>query len=98
MLSLLVFEENVEHESTLSASLEQAKRKVEAIAKAVGAVQVLEGIVSTVAEYIREALKPGMMEVVVEWCNGRNFAEICLMTDIQGSSPFRLFVEIASFC
>jgi antiviral helicase SKI2 len=56
-------------------------------------VQVDAGLDITLSEYHKK-LKPGLMHVVYEWCNGVSFAEICQLTDVQEGSIVRHIIRL----
>ena len=97
LLSMLVFEENIDSPPNLSDSLLAAKESVETIARSLAKVQIAAGLDMTEAEYLR-SLKPGLMEVVYEWSRGMSFAEIMSITDVLEGSIVRNIVRLEETC
>ena len=97
LLSLLVFEENIETKPNLTERLIASKEAVERIARSLAKVQASAGMDVTEAEYVR-TLKPGLMEVVYEWSKGRSFGEIMTFSEVQEGSIVRNIVRLEETC
>ena len=97
LLSMLVFEQNVDVAPNLPESLSNAREAIEKIARSLAKVQIAAGLDMTEAEYVR-TLKPGLMEVVYEWSRGMSFAEIMNITDVLEGSIVRNIVRLEETC
>lgn len=50
------------------------------------------------AEYVREVLKFGLIEVVYEWARGMPFKDICELTDIAEGTIVRTITRLDETC
>ncbi len=97
LLSMLVFEENIDVKPNLTERLSSSKEAVEKVAHSLAKVQAAAGLDISEAEYLK-TLKPGLMEVVYEWANGRSFGEIMTITEVQEGSIVRNIVRLEETC
>jgi antiviral helicase SKI2 len=97
LLSLLVFEESSETKPNLTERLNASKEAIEKVARSLAKVQAAAGLDVNETEYLK-TLKPGLMEVVYEWANGRSFGEIMTITEVQEGSIVRNIVRLEETC
>lgn len=85
-LTLFQSETQVRLKDDLATPLRQLQETARRIAK----VSNESGIAIVEDEYV-QSFKIEMMDVVLQWCKGAKFAEICKMTDVFEGSIIRCF-------
>lgn len=99
VLSALVFQEKSDVEAAAATpALAEARETVVALTEQAGKVQQQCGLDILPAEYARNVLKWGLMEVVYEWAKGTPFEEICELTDVMEGSIVRTIVRLDEVC
>lgn len=101
LLSALVFQERTDAAPTpgsLPPALEQAAAHAMQLAMEAGAVQQKAGLPLVPADFAKEALNFGLMEVVFEWASGTPFVDICQLTDVMEGSIVRTVVRLDETC
>ncbi|TYJ58170.1 hypothetical protein B9479_000994 [Cryptococcus floricola] len=90
LLSCFVFQEKSEAKVRLKEELATPLRTLQETAKRIAKVSTESGIALVEDEYV-QSFKVEMMDVVLQWCKGAKFSEICAMTDIFEGSIIRCF-------
>jgi antiviral helicase SKI2 len=85
LLSALVFQDKTECDflDDVPGELVEAYEKVSELALAAGEAQRAEGLDVDPAEFVRDNLNFGLLNVVYQWGCGLNFAAICSSTDVM---------------
>ena len=81
LCSCLVFEEKSEDKASLKEELAGPLRQLQETARRVGQVAVDSKLLLDLDEFVAK-FKPQMMEIVLAWCQGAKFSDICKMTDV----------------
>ncbi|CAK1362971.1 unnamed protein product [Cercospora beticola] len=89
-LSAFIFEEKSDEAPALKEELAKAYREIQAQARQIAKVSMECKVLVNEEEYL-QSFKHQLMEVVLSWCNGASFADICKMTDVYEGSLIRLF-------
>ncbi|WVQ83968.1 hypothetical protein IAT38_006113 [Cryptococcus sp. DSM 104549] len=90
LLSCFVFQEKSEAKTTLKEELAGPLRVLQETAKRIAKVSSESGITLVEEEYV-QSFKVEMMDVVLQWCRGASFSDICNLTDIFEGSIIRCF-------
>ncbi|KPM10503.1 superkiller viralicidic activity 2 helicase-like protein [Sarcoptes scabiei] len=88
LLSCMVFEEKVSTVRKLSDELTVPFKRMQELAKKIASVSKESQLEIDEQEYI-EKFKPGLMEVVYQWTNGKSFVEVSKITDAFEGSIIR---------
>lgn len=98
LISTLIFQEKRVSEPKLTETLHEVYQSAVALAEGIGSMQAECGLDIAPAEYAREKINFGLMEVVYEWARGVPFADICLLTDVLEGSIVRCIVRLEEAC
>ncbi|KIR97761.1 ATP-dependent RNA helicase DOB1 [Cryptococcus deuterogattii 2001/935-1] len=90
LLSCFVFQEKSEAKVRLKEELAAPLRTLQETAKGIAKVSNESGIAIVEDEYV-QSFKVEMMDVVLQWCKGAKFSQICEMTDVFEGSIIRCF-------
>jgi len=90
LMSCFVFEEKSETNVKCKNDLAGPLRQLQDIARRVSTVAKESKIDVDVELYVKK-FKPDLMDVVLAWCQGATFADICAMTDVFEGSIIRTF-------
>uniref|UniRef100_A0A673YFB7 Exosome RNA helicase MTR4 n=1 Tax=Salmo trutta TaxID=8032 RepID=A0A673YFB7_SALTR len=88
LLSVFVFQENVNEMPKLTEQLAGPLRQMQECAKRVAKVSA-EAKLEVDEDTYLDKFKPHLMDVVYTWANGSTFAQICKMTDVFEGSIIR---------
>uniref|UniRef100_A0A4W5N0L0 Exosome RNA helicase MTR4 n=1 Tax=Hucho hucho TaxID=62062 RepID=A0A4W5N0L0_9TELE len=88
LLSVFVFQENVNEMPKLTEQLAGPLRQMQECAKRIAKVSA-EAKLEVDEETYLDKFKPHLMDVVYTWANGSTFAQICKMTDVFEGSIIR---------
>ncbi|KAM9516823.1 exosome RNA helicase MTR4 [Salvelinus alpinus] len=88
LLSVFVFQENVNEMPKLTEQLAGPLRQMQECAKRVAKVSA-EAKLEVEEDTYLDKFKPHLMDVVYTWANGATFAQICKMTDVFEGSIIR---------
>ncbi|KAJ9599640.1 hypothetical protein L9F63_026509, partial [Diploptera punctata] len=83
LLSCLVFQQRVDDDLEVTASLKEGKKKIEEISEKIMKIEESCDVNQEDSLEYYEKLNFGLMEVVYEWARGKPFAEIMNLTDVQ---------------
>lgn len=98
LLSCLIFKQRNCSPPVLTERLTKAKDRLETIAASVANVQLKCGVDILPAEFVRENINIGMMQVVYEWARGTSFAKICEVTDVLEGTIVRCITRLDQTC
>ncbi len=82
----------------MCARCDQAHTRLSEITTSIANVQRKCGLDIIAAEYLRDNVNAGMMQVVYEWARGTTFAEICTLTNILEGSIVRCITRLDETC
>uniref|UniRef100_A0A8C7IJA2 Exosome RNA helicase MTR4 n=1 Tax=Oncorhynchus kisutch TaxID=8019 RepID=A0A8C7IJA2_ONCKI len=88
LLSVFIFQENVNEMPKLTEQLAGPLRQMQECAKRVAKVSA-EAKLEVDEDTYLDKFKPHLMDVVYTWANGSTFAQICKMTDVFEGSIIR---------
>jgi ATP-dependent RNA helicase DOB1 len=88
LLSCLVCDEKSSEQPAASQELEEPLKQMQDLAKRIAKVSIECKLELDEEEYI-ERFKPFLMDVVLAWCKGATFLQLCKMTDIFEGSIIR---------
>ncbi|XP_064798209.1 exosome RNA helicase MTR4 [Oncorhynchus masou masou] len=88
LLSVFIFQENVNDMPKLTEQLAGPLRQMQECAKRVAKVSA-EAKLEVDEDTYLDKFKPHLMDVVYTWANGSTFAQICKMTDVFEGSIIR---------
>lgn len=89
LCSCLVFEERSDDKVTVKAELAGPLRQLQETARRIGQIKLDSKLPVDVEEYAAK-FQPQMMDIVLAWCRGSKFSDICKMTDIFEGSIIRV--------
>jgi len=89
LCSCLIYDEPPEEGFKVPAEFEESYQKLREIAQRVGDTIVECKLPLDVKKFV-DGFNPQLMEVVLNWCKGAKFAEICQMTDVFEGSIIRM--------
>eukprot|EP00899_Mesostigma_viride_P007991 jgi/Mesvir1/17193/Mv07613-RA.1 len=100
ILSSLVFQaKDADEPTSLPPRLKDAQARLLSTALYLGEVQHEAGLREIAPrEYVRGALRFGLVEVVHEWALGTPFAEICTLTNVPEGTIVRTIVRLDETC
>ena len=98
VLSALVLQEKRASAPSLTPTLETACDAALALALKVGAVQEAAGVPIATEDYVQNALRFGLVEVVHAWAQGAPFADICALTDVAEGTIVRAITRLDETC
>ncbi len=98
LMSALVFQERVDDLPRATPRLAAAQETLCTLAREAGVLQRQMGMTIDPDEFVQQALKFGLIEVVFEWANGTNFAEICQMTKVMEGAIVRTIMRLEETC
>lgn len=88
LLSCFVFGEKSTTQTRLSSALAAPLRVMQETARRIAKVSI-ESKLALVEEDYLASFKVELMDLVMQWCNGAKFAEICKLTDVFEGSIIR---------
>ncbi len=88
VLSCFVFDENCKEMPKLTEALSGPLRQMQEMARRIAKVSKEAKITIDEDAYV-DQFRPGLMDVVHEWCKGASFAQLCKMTDVFEGSVIR---------
>ncbi|KAG9096899.1 ATP-dependent RNA helicase mtr4 [Ceratobasidium sp. 370] len=90
LLSCFVFTEKSEQKTKLKEELAGPLQKLQEIARRIAKVSKESKLPLDEEEYV-QSFKVELMDLVLQWCRGAKFADICKMTDQFEGSLIRVF-------
>lgn len=98
VLSCLIFQEKNADDPILNDKLLEAKKNLDNVCYSLGSIQLECGMDIIPAEYVRDSLNPGLMQVVYEWARGTSFQNICTLTNVLEGSIVRCITRLDETC
>ncbi|CDR87141.1 probable MTR4-involved in nucleocytoplasmic transport of mRNA [Sporisorium scitamineum] len=90
LLSCFVFGEKSSTQTQLNETLAAPLRIMQETARRIAKVSIESKLPLVEEEYV-SSFKVELMDLVMQWCNGAKFAEICKLTDVFEGSIIRCF-------
>ena len=90
LLSCFVFGEKSSTQTRLNETLAAPLRIMQETARRIAKVSIESKLPLVEDEYV-SSFKVELMDLVMQWCNGARFAEICKLTDVFEGSIIRCF-------
>ncbi|MES1921534.1 hypothetical protein MHBO_003060 [Bonamia ostreae] len=98
LISCLVFKQKNCSEPHLSRTQENSLEALIAIAQRIGMLQDIYKVGEGPQKYVEDSINPNLMEVVYQWAKGKDFSEICRITNVHEGVIVRTIVRIDETC
>jgi antiviral helicase SKI2 len=98
LLSCLIFQEKSENEPEIPERLKQAYLSLNNLSISLANIQVEYGLKLSPLDWVKDKVKPKLMEVVYEWARNMSFNEITKLTDVPEGSIVRTIVRLDETC
>jgi len=98
LLSCLIFQEKNADPPELTDRLLSAKQRLEHVTLRLGELQLRCGLDIVPADFVKQSVRPGLMQVVYEWAKGTPFSAICLFTNVLEGSIVRCITRLDETC
>jgi len=98
VLSCLIFQEKQADEPVLPERLIAARAELERVARSVAQLELQCGLDVDPADFVRDNLNSGLMQVVWEWAKGTKFSDICAFTNVLEGSIVRCITRLDETC